>query len=248
MSFLVENLKSVLGLVELMDRTFLPSNEEKGYYLSQLAKGQNVTLDKIKSFLPKCHNMILDTWVERRFNLGLGSTSVKGWGFPEWHQYFDIRIFNTEEKLGFKPKEASGFLSKIFGSTSEPTRFITHNFNLISEHGKTNQLIHEVWAENGKLCERLTSTLAKDHISICSEGVPAKFPLLNKVCKWEYTPEITPPSDATAFSAGKVAGAAIGGLAFIKAVQNFRAEGSINKVRGLAWTAFGVAAIVYPNI
>ncbi len=42
----------------------------------------------------------------------------------------------------------------------------------------------------------------------------------------------------------KIAGGLLGSFALYKAVQNLRAEGAINKVRAVAWTAFAIVSFI----
>jgi hypothetical protein len=100
------------------------------------------------------------------------------------------------------------------------------------------------------MCERLTSTLAKDHVFQCSEGVADKMPLIERACRvreWnDFVPEATGAISDQARQALIAGGALLGSFALYKGIQNLGREGLSNKVRGLAWVVAGIAAFTLP--
>ncbi len=253
----------IYTVFDLLDRHFETAFDERKGYLSQLSKGANVALDKIQAALPSCppeifqDNMLSMPSAASEFQKDTSfewtreasSRIWKGWiGLKGYDPGFDIESFRIAERLKYSGEEIKRKVFGLLGTTREPitlTRTQDHVFHIINEHGHENKLIHDAWIENGKMCERLTSTAAKDHVFKCSEGVN-ELPLLKQACV--YTPRIAQPERPSELPIAKIAGAVIGGLALIKAAQNFRAEGTANKVRGLAWAVFGVAAIALPNV
>lgn len=247
---------------DLIDRKIMSDFEDRKGYLSQLSKGANVALSKIQAALPQCPPDIFESKMysmpsapsefqkDTSFEMTREASSSmwKGWiGLKGYNPGFDIERFRIAERLKYSAEEIKRRAYGLLGTTSEPitlTRTQDHVFHIINEHGHENKLIHDAWIENGKMCERLTSTDATDHVFQCSEGVN-ELPLLKQACV--YTPRIAQPERPSELPIAQIAGAVIGGLALIRAAQNFRADGTANKVRGLAWTAFGVAAIALPG-
>lgn len=256
---IVEEIRQTNEFFNMMDRLILPTDEELNYLMSQLSKGTNVALDKIRAFLPDCHSYIKERAFET-FKNAVDRTSdsssvinrVKtiGWGrgvLPKQFNLISLNFFaDRKEEV-----PSSGMLSYLTGP-STVTKTIRSNVQIseISESTKgTLKMIHLAWHENGRTCEKLTSTLAENHVVACYEGT-SNLPLLEQVCNWDPSQYVEPPKEAIEPwlpIAAKVAGGLFGAFALYKTVQNLRAEGYANKARAAIWAVAGIAALVFSN-
>lgn len=115
--------------------------------------------------------------------------------------------------------------------------------------GDSQSLIHRFWAEGSgdKICESLGAANSREVFTKCYEstGSLEKLPLLSEVCTWTPSIEQIKSLEAPSYSflsAFQVVKCGVGTVALLKAAQNLRAKGTVNKVRGCAWAVFSAAA------